>query len=334
MKKFLPTILLVLVCLGGYWYASSQNFFQEKQDDAAKPLVQAQASDLQQVKIESACGTVELVKQGEAWQMTQPQPYPVNKYMVDSWLGAFSMLSYDTKVDEQPKDLAEFGLDKPMLQLEAKLADGTSKKVLVGNALPVAGSYYAKLDGDPAVYSISETALQSLGKQAVDFAEKNAVSVDYNKVKRLDVSWKGTAWSLTKKDAAKAAYESAWTLGEKELKAENGTIPLDKLTTLSSEELPKAAAQVKLDNPELKVEVKEGGADGAETASVYVGKVEGSVVWVAKQGGAWAYPVPMDAVQALADAKADAEAAEAAAAASPSPSPAAGAPSPSASPVP
>ncbi|CRF28992.1 Uncharacterised protein [Mycobacterium tuberculosis] len=56
-----------------------------------------------------------------------------------------------------------------------------------------------------------------------------------------------------------------------------------------------------LDQPELRIEVRAAGTDGKEASTMYLGKVEGDNVWMAKQGGEWAFAIPAATIQELAD---------------------------------
>ena len=52
MKRFIPTILLVVICIGGFWYASSKDFFQEKKDEP-KSLLTLKQEDVQAVSVKT-----------------------------------------------------------------------------------------------------------------------------------------------------------------------------------------------------------------------------------------------------------------------------------------
>jgi hypothetical protein len=125
--------------------------------------------------------------------------------------------------------------------------------------------------------------------------------VKYDNVKSIQMEWKGSKWLLEKAQADKTVFESTWKLDGKDRKAEEGTAILDKIVALSTAELPKAAAEIKMDAPELKFTVTESAA-GKDTVSTFTGKIDKENVWITKQGGAWAFSVPMTSVQEAFDA--------------------------------
>jgi hypothetical protein len=306
MKRLLPTLILVFVCIGGFWYASSHSFFQDKTADAVKTLVAQKAADIQAIQLQvrdtsDPLSSADLLKQTELkktteWQMLQPSALPVNPFTVDSWNEAFVGLTYENVVDENPTNLADYGLAESKRYFQVTFKDGSIKKLIIGNALPIAGHVYAKFADAPKVYDITEQALQSLEKQPFDFVDKNAVKFKYDNVKSIQIEWKGAKWLLEKAQADKTVFESTWKLDGKELKSNEGTAIIDKIVALSTDQMPKASAEVKMDSPELKISVIETNA-GKENRLTFNGKIVNDKVWIAKQDDAWAFAVTTSSVQ-------------------------------------
>lgn len=302
MKRFLPTLILVVVCIGGFWYASSQSFFKDKSKDEVKQLMTVSSANVESISVKTTVATTALVRKGEGWEMAKPSILPVAGATVEQWLGSFSKLTYNSKVNENPQalDLAGFGLAEPQQEFKVTMKDGSSQTLWIGMPLAIAGNVYAKLANSPVVYEISDQAVQSLAKQPLDFIDKRAVQIKYDAVKKLQVEWKTEKWQLDKAQADKTVFESTWKLGDKELKPNEGTAILDKVVALATKEMVKPAAEVKLDQPDLKLLITEVEAD-KETIQTYLGKIEKEMVWIVKQGGAWAYSIPLTQVQELID---------------------------------
>lgn len=296
MRKLLPTLVLLVVLIAGYAYARSENFFKEeaKKDPA---LFTMKSSDITGLTLVSGESRVELAKNGDAWDMAKPDAYPVQKGSVDSMAEALAGLKVKGVIDEAPANLAEFGLDKPARQVEAVLSDGSTKKLLIGNPLPVAGTTYVKTEDGASVYEADDTALGEVEKTAEDFLDKSVLKLDYDKVAAIELDWKGDKWTLTKSDKDKKAYESAWKLGDKDLKPEEGSGVLDQLTFLATDRLPERRQDAALDKAELTLRVT--GSDGTEQA--YAGKIDNELVRIAKSDGEWAYAVASTAIDGIAD---------------------------------
>lgn len=300
MKRLIPTLLLVIICIGGFWYASSQNFFKEKTPTAA-PIAKVKKEEVASYTVKTGDTEVEMQQKDGKWTMSKPSPLPLNDYSANGWIDSFNMITKDTTIDAEGKDLAKFGLDKPQQQFTVKLNNGTEQTLSVGNAMLVQGYDYAMFSGSPEVFRISDSQVKSLAKTTMDFMEKSPVKFDYEQVRSLSVDWKGHKWTLTKTDVDKKSYEANWKLGDQEVKGADSSQYLDKVQSLATEQLVKKASDVKLNTPELRIEVKTADASGKETATAYVGKLDGEQVWIAQEGGQWAYAVPSASIQELSD---------------------------------
>jgi hypothetical protein len=300
MKRFIPTILLVVICIGGFWYASSKDFFQEKKDEP-KSLLTLKQEDVKAVSVKTEEQQIDLSRTTNGWDMQKPAAVPINSNQVDSWLDAFGLVSSTKLVENQASNLAEYGLDKPVGTYEVTLKDGSKQGLLVGTALPIEGFSYVQVEGAPAVYQVSDQSLTSLNKEPVDFADTSPIKVENDKVQSVKLTWKGQSWSLSKTDKDKVAADANWKLGDKEMKGTDASPLLDQLIFLHSSELPQAAAQKPTTGGELKLEIALS-VDGKDVTDVYEGKLNGEQVWLAKQGGQWAYALAAEDIQKLADA--------------------------------
>lgn len=316
MKRLIPTIVLVVLCIGGFWYASSKDFFKEKPQEAPA-LVTVKKEEVASYTVKNGDSETALERKDGKWTMTKPSALPLADSSADAWVDAFVSVKKDKIVTAAATDLAQFGLAAPKQVFTVKLTDGGERTLAVGDTVPVGGSYYAKLGDSPEVFQLGESTVQSLAKQPLDFMEKTAVKVEYEKVRALTVNGKGAAWTLTKEEPDKSSFVSKWKLGDRELSGTDATGYLDRAHSLVTTQLPKRVSEVKgLDQPDVRIELKlAGDTAGAETTVTYVGKTDGDNVWIAKQGGEWALAVPAGAVQELAD-----HAKQAPQAAAPSPS--------------
>ncbi|MCY9665044.1 DUF4340 domain-containing protein [Paenibacillus alginolyticus] len=300
MKRFIPTILLVVICIGGFWYASSKNFFQEKKDEP-KSLITLKQEDVQSIHVKKEEQQIELARNGSGWDMKTPAAAPINTNQVGSWLDALGLVTSTKLVEDQVSNLSNYGLDKPVGTYEVTLKDGSKKGLLVGTALPIEGFSYVQVEGSPAVYQVSDQSLSALSKEPVDFADASPVQFESDKVQSVKLTWKGQTYTLAKTDKDKVAAEANWKLGDKELKGAEATPLLNELNFLHSAELPQPAAQKPTAGGELKIELGLT-VDGKEVTEIYEGKLSQDQVWLTKQGGQWAYLLTAADIQKLADA--------------------------------
>jgi hypothetical protein len=300
MKKLIPTLLLVIVCIGAFWYASSKDFFREKPVEPTT-LASIKNDDVQTIGIQTPENQVELARKSDGWVMTKPSVLPLNSNLVEGWIDSYALLTSDKVIEEHASDLAKYGLDKPAEVYKATLKDGSVKTIQVGEALPIQGYFYAKVEGSPAVYQVGEQAISGLKKAPLDFMDAAPLKFDNDKVQSAKITWKGQSWTLTKTDKDKPAAGAAWKLGDKDLVGTDVVTLLDKLTFLQTAELVKPSKDAAMTAPELQVEVTM--ADN--TKDTYQGKLDQDKLWLVKQSGEWAYALPAADIQALADAFAE-----------------------------
>ena len=89
---------------------------------------------------------------------------------------AMATLTATRTVEENPEDLAKYGLTEPVASGEATFADGTVNTVQIGGKLPTGGGYYAQVNSDPAVYAVSNVDVDKLFYGEADFLNLDIIS--------------------------------------------------------------------------------------------------------------------------------------------------------------
>lgn len=121
------------------------------------------------------------------WHITSPTPLPADQSAVSSLLGTFSSLNSERLVEEKAGDLAPYGLDAPKLEVVLTEKDNKTQKLLLGDATPAGNGMYAKLDGDPRVFTIPSFDKTSIDKSANDLRDKRLLTVDPDKISQVDL---------------------------------------------------------------------------------------------------------------------------------------------------
>jgi hypothetical protein len=300
MKRLIPTLVLLIVCIGGFWYAKSHNFFREKQDDVKSLVASVKADDVQSISLQTADGKQTELQRGDtAWTMTKPASLPVDSNLVEGWIQSYNTLTFETKVEDNA-DLAKYGLDKPKQMYVLTMKNGPVHTIRVGMPVAIQGYSYVSVDDGKTVYQVSDQSLSALGKAPVDFQVKSPVKFDYDKVTALQVTWKGQTWSLTKTDKDKSAADASWKLGSKNLKGSDATPVMDAFLFLETQQEAKPASSFNMTAPDFSADLTET-EGGTDKTTKYVGRLDGDNVWLLKQGDAWAYAVPAKSIQDLAD---------------------------------
>lgn len=89
-----------------------------------------------------------LERQGkDDWKITSPQKADANKVKVDNIVFATSDLRGDEWIEDDPKDLAKYGLDKPRLEVDISVKDGPTQSFVVGKKDPSNAKSYVLTRG-------------------------------------------------------------------------------------------------------------------------------------------------------------------------------------------
>ncbi|MBG9734601.1 DUF4340 domain-containing protein [Paenibacillus alvei] len=325
VKKLIPTLLLVLVFIVGYVYASSHDFFRSKKEDTPLSLLSLQEQDVNSFTITGVKdgSKVSFHKKNGQWEMTEPNAYPLNTYPVQDWLSLLTKVKAESVVEEQADHLEKYGLDKPEWTFEAIGADGAKHTIKIGNESPISGTYYALVNDQGKVYQVSESEWSGLKRSTYDFVLKEPITFPLERVEQFVWSYGGKTYTLNplkeskpsqadkKQDTTTAGEgesdqaeqteqtELDWQLQGKPITEDKASVLMNQFRDWSTNELPKQKKELmggKPRNPDWKLELslKPDEISSAEKKS-YEGYVIGDKVWIIPQGEAWAFAVPKNA---------------------------------------
>ncbi len=88
------------------------------------------------------------------WEKSDDNSFPVNQTNANNMMNAFADLSASSTITEDADNLADFGLDNPVIQISVTAEDGKTTKIALGAEAPVAGGYYTVLNDGKEVYIV------------------------------------------------------------------------------------------------------------------------------------------------------------------------------------
>jgi hypothetical protein len=91
-------------------------------------------------------GTLTLVKRDGAWTLDPASGVKLDTSIVDDLVYSFTALFAERTIEEQPADLAPYGLVPPRAVARAYLDDGTVKTIRLGDATPTGNTYYLQTE--------------------------------------------------------------------------------------------------------------------------------------------------------------------------------------------
>ncbi|MCC6806385.1 MAG: DUF4340 domain-containing protein [Deltaproteobacteria bacterium] len=237
-----------------------------------------------------------LEKKGDDWMLTAPIATKADKAQVTTLMSSLRYLrakgialeTYDSK------DAAKYGLQKPELVVTLALGDAMAKTQIAFGSAKGAGSaeqYYALVDGQPALYELSEQLLKKFDLKTADLRDKTVLAFDSAQVKKLKLAETGKDFVLAEKKKKEDGSESWEIVAPEQKPAEGSKISnlLYKLSNLKAKAItsdkvtPELKKQHGLDPVTKQITLYK--ADGGEAGILVIGTTTGDTTAVFTQGG-------------------------------------------------
>jgi hypothetical protein len=187
--------LALLAILGGlvWWTNKHPNSVSSASKTPATPkLISVDANQIESIRLaKTGADPIEIVKLANTWTITKPTAMPADSDAVNMLTGSLSSLNADRVIDEHPSSLKDFGLDMPTDEVDVTLKGGKTTKLLLGSDTPANTGTYAKLDGDPKVYTLPSYLKTSLDKSVNDLRDKRLLTFNQDKLTAVTIAGKG-----------------------------------------------------------------------------------------------------------------------------------------------
>lgn len=223
--------VLVLAGLGGYIY-----FVDAKRPaggvEQKEKAFTVEADKLQELRVTAGGETSVLRKADGAWKMAEPVDTEADQSEVSSLTSNLATLEINRVVDENATDLAQYGLEKPAVEVAFKADGNVSGGIAIGDKTPTQSDIYAVRSGEKKVFLVSAFLENTLNKKPFDLRDKRILRFERDKVDGLDIS-QGPARIALARDG------SVWTVKQPlQARADYGAIE-GLLTRLSSAPMTK-----------------------------------------------------------------------------------------------
>jgi len=177
--RFRSTLILLVVfaALGGYVYFAEYRGHdeREKQEASKKKLFSEPLKDVTALSLTFPDHKMSAVKKDDKhWEFTEPQGLDADSEEWDMLVSSLSQIEKGGAVSAST-NLAQYGLDKPVVEVTAKLKDGKSVGVLFGSENPKKSDNYAKLADSPEVFLSPVSGSKSFQKSLTDLRNKKVL---------------------------------------------------------------------------------------------------------------------------------------------------------------
>ncbi len=203
-KGLIIATALFAILGAGVWYSNRQEADKAGNPpaDSSPRLIDIQADQFSRIEIiNQVTGKVSLQHEGDSWKLTAPQQLPADPDAVSALATTLATFGSEKLIEEKSDDLLAFGLAHPPLIVEATTKDNKTYKLLIGDETPTGGSFYAKLDGDPRVFSTYAYNRTSIDKSWQDLRDKRLITLDDQKISKIEISARGQSFELGKTTA-------------------------------------------------------------------------------------------------------------------------------------
>jgi hypothetical protein len=169
------------------------------------------------------------------WRITSPIPLPADQSAVSSLLGTFASLNSERLVEDKAVNLNPYGLDAPKLEVDLTQKNNKTQKLLLGDDTPAGNGIYARLDGDPRVFTILNYHKTSIDKSANDLRDKRLLTVDSDKISQIELV-------ATKQEMAFGRNKDEWQIVKPKPLRADGTEVDDLVRALADAKMELDAA--------------------------------------------------------------------------------------------
>ena len=220
MRGLGSTILLVIALGGiaGYIY-----FIDAKKDPAGtkpKVFVALAADTIEELEIRSVSGeTARLRHIGAAWRLVEPASADADAGAVGSVTSNLASLEVQRVVDENPTNLAQYGLNPARIDIAFRVKDQKDfQRLLVGEKTPTGGDLFAKRPNENKVFLISYYLDSTFNKAPFDLRDKAVLKFERDKADSIEIVngsttiqfvKNGPEWRIVKPVAVRADYAAA-----------------------------------------------------------------------------------------------------------------------------
>ncbi len=277
-------LALAVILGGGVWWSLREEEKTGKDSGAAAPgatkLLDLPTSQIARTEIKKLGAEPVVIERtaGDNWRIVAPATYLADREAANGVITALASLTADKTIDEKPKSLDEYGLGIPAIELVLTKKDGKTHRVLVGDQSSMSGGYFARIDNDTKVYSISTFTQGNLNKTLADLRDKRLLPLEAGQVTQLTLTAKGTTtefsrskeglWQITKPQTYRADNLAVEEIVRKVSEAKQDA-------TLAPEEAAKLAAAFAGGTPVATVSIAGKSLEVRKAKDDYLAKASG-----------------------------------------------------------
>ena len=198
-------LAVILLALGAYIYRYEREPVADETASSSERIFDFEADQIQQIQVRRADNEdVKLERTGEdSWRLLEPTSVDADTVASNALANAAASLERDRVVTEgDDLQLADFGLDKPQLELELSVKDvPQTTTLLLGDQTPTGNNLYGTVAGSKQIFVIANSSKFALEKTGWDLRDKQILRINHDDVKTVDVKLPEKQFSLERVSA-------------------------------------------------------------------------------------------------------------------------------------
>jgi len=167
--------------------------------DAPPKILVVPADTIQQIEIRHRGEDPIVLKlNGSQWEMISPK-LPADGSQVSAITNAAASVDSERVVDPNVSDLKAYGLAPASIEVVIGTRNGKSSKLLIGDNTPAGSAVYAKLDGDPRLFTMAMYTKTAFDKEPKDLRDKRLLRFTQDKLSRIEITAQKQTYEFVKK---------------------------------------------------------------------------------------------------------------------------------------
>jgi hypothetical protein len=192
MRSFRSLLVLAALLAGlvAYLYFVDAKKPVAETEEKAKVFTGVEADTIEEIKIDTVTGEKATVqKSADGWKLASPTPARADDTEMTSLTSSLASVTIERVVDEAPKNLGDYGLKEPVVQVSFKTKGAKDFRTLeLGTKTPAGSDMYAKVVGDKKVFLVQAYLDSTFNKKPFDLRDKKVLSFDREKVDRVEIA--------------------------------------------------------------------------------------------------------------------------------------------------
>jgi hypothetical protein len=191
IRGFIVAVVVLAGLTGALYWSNRQKPAEtaEASADAPPKILTLKQEDISKIDLRrKGADDLVLAKDGSGkWQITAPKPLGVEQSTVSPMLSTLSSLTAGRLAEEKASDLGQYGLSDPAFAVTITEKNNKTHELLLGDNTPAGSAVYAKLEGDPRVFTLATYNKTNIDKSVNDLRDQRLLTVDADKISKVEL---------------------------------------------------------------------------------------------------------------------------------------------------